>query len=393
MADSSNSMLKTVVERIRGYLDDPDLEAKYSDDYIVRHVVQPAFATLMSRINNSSTTPVLKRLSFPLAVQKQYYQLPPCVGEVWRLAILDNYGAVIQESIPRGLFNIRGFNWQVEGNVLSFLPYPNANYASVELWYCPSGDFQAVYGSSGTGLTLNSPTLTSVEITGTAGQFSCATATLFVGQTVTITGTFGGGGSIDGYVSGTVYYIVTTNGSNSFTLSTTPGGTGVTTTTGVPTGLTYSTGSTQVVFNLASAVPTLGSFDRRPNAYVGSMLRLISTATGGVIEERMIESWEKGVSSNWTATVRIPFTYNTTATSFEIAPEGHEALYEALAAGGALKLAGYRKISGEHFGIIQAAYRDAMKTLMDHYSNMQMRLPKSWMKDTVDNQLTQPWRI
>jgi hypothetical protein len=30
---------------------------------------------------------------------------------------------------------------------------------------------------------------------------------------------------------------------------------------------------------------------------------------------------------------------------------------------------------------------------MDHYSNMQMRLPKSWEKDTVDNQLTQPWRI
>lgn len=386
-------MLKTVVERIRGYLDDPDLEAKYSDDYIIRHVVQPAFATLMSRINNSSTTPVLKRLAFPLAPDKQYYQLPPCVGEVWRLAILDNNGAVIQEAIPRGLFNIRGFNWQIEGNVLSFLPYPTGDFANVELWYCPSGDFQAVYGSAGTGVTLNSPTLSGVQITGTAGQFSCSTASLYIGQEVRITGTFGGTGDITGYVSGTVYYIIATNGSTSFTLSTTKGGTGVTTTVGTPTGLTYSTGSNQVTFNLASATPTLGSFDRRPGAYVGSLLRLISTSTSGVIEERMIESWEKGVSSNWIATVRVPFTYNTSATAFEIAPEGHEALYEALAAGGAMKLAGYRKITGEHFGMIQAAYRDAMKTLMDHYSNMQMRLPKSWMKDTVDNQLTQPWRI
>ena len=47
--DSSNSMLKTVIERIRGLLDDPDLEAKYNDDYLVRHIIQPAFATVTSR--------------------------------------------------------------------------------------------------------------------------------------------------------------------------------------------------------------------------------------------------------------------------------------------------------------------------------------------------------
>ena len=58
-----------------------------------------------------------------------------------------------------------------------------------------------------------------------------------------------------------------------------------------------------------------------------------------------------------------------------------------------MKLASYRKMSGEHFGMIQSQYRDAMKTVMDHYSNMQMRMPKAWDKDTVDNQLTQPWRI
>jgi hypothetical protein len=63
---------------------------------------------------------------------------------------------------------------------------------------------------------------------------------LFVGERVTITGTFGGTGSISGYVSGTTYFIVATNGTTTFTLSTTQGGTGVTTTAGTPTGLTYT---------------------------------------------------------------------------------------------------------------------------------------------------------
>ena len=92
-----------------------------------------------------------------------------------------------------------------------------------------------VISIAGTGTTLSS-----VQITGTAGQFSCSATTLYVGERVTITGTFGGTGSISGYSTGTSYFIVATNGSTTFTLSTTAGGGGVTTTAGTPTGLTYS---------------------------------------------------------------------------------------------------------------------------------------------------------
>ena len=312
MADSSNSVLKTVIERIRGFLDDPDMEAKYSDDYIIRHVVQPAFASIMSRVNNSSTSPVLQRLSFPLTKDQQYYQLPPCVGEVWRLCILQDNGEVIQEAMPRSMYNLRGPNWQVEGNVISFLPYPAEDYSELELWYTPSGDYQAFY---------------------------CVNA--------------GASASLNG-------------------------------------------AKDQVTFTLGTLSVTLGSVDRRPSAYVGQMLRLLPTGTSGVVEERMISSWAPGaVAGQWIATVRRPFVHNAAGnlTALEIAPEGSEPLYEALAAAGAMKLAGYRKTTGEHFGMIQAQYRDAMKTLMDHYSNIQMRTPKHFEKDTVDNQLTQPWRI
>jgi hypothetical protein len=83
--------------------------------------------------------------------------------------------------------------------------------------------------------------LSTVVITGTAGQFSCAATpqTLVVGQAVTISGTAGGTGSITGYSDPTTYLISATNGSTTFTLTTTAGS-AIITTAGTPTGLTYT---------------------------------------------------------------------------------------------------------------------------------------------------------
>jgi hypothetical protein len=80
--------------------------------------------------------------------------------------------------------------------------------------------------------------LSSVVIAGTAGQFTCTSTTLVVGDTVTITGTLGGTGTITGYTTGKVYTISVTNGTTSFTL--TDGGSAIVTTAGTPTGLTYT---------------------------------------------------------------------------------------------------------------------------------------------------------
>ena len=100
-----------------------------------------------------------------------------------------------------------------------------------------------------TALAQNTPvllssgvTLSGVVIAGTAGQFTCGAAftTLTVGQTITISGTFGGTGSITGYANPTTYYIIATNGSTTFTLSATSGGPAITTTAGTPTGLIYT---------------------------------------------------------------------------------------------------------------------------------------------------------
>jgi hypothetical protein len=107
--------------------------------------------------------------------------------------------------------------------------------------------------------TTASVAVSGVAITGIAGQFSCTASSvaLVVGQSLTISGTYGGTGSITGYTNPTKYYIITTNGSTTFTLSTTAGGAGVTTTAGTPTGLTYTLSTTINTSSAGSGTQTI----------------------------------------------------------------------------------------------------------------------------------------
>lgn len=98
-----------------------------------------------------------------------------------------------------------------------------------------------IRGTAGTAITEHTvELLANVVITGTAGQFSCATTNnaLIAEQLVVITGTNIGTGSITGYTSPSTYRISMTNGSNTFVLQNTDG-TPIVTTTGTPFGLTY----------------------------------------------------------------------------------------------------------------------------------------------------------
>lgn len=101
--------------------------------------------------------------------------------------------------------------------------------------------------------------LSNVTIVNTTYQFSCTSATLFIGQQVLISGNFGGTGSILGYYgSPTIYYVTSTNGTTGFSLSATYGGTNVTTSTGTPTGLTYMISTIVLTTNAAATTTIIG---------------------------------------------------------------------------------------------------------------------------------------
>ena len=127
--------------------------------------------------------------------------------------------------------------------------------------------FSSNYDNSVEVFAAATTALTTVVITGTAGQFSCATTTLAVGGTLTISGTLAGTGSITGYTSPKTYYITATNGTTTFTLSDVFGGTALTTTAGTPTGLTYT---------YTPPPNTTYTFD-----VSGGNVRLLVTATSG----------------------------------------------------------------------------------------------------------------
>ena len=81
--------------------------------------------------------------------------------------------------------------------------------------------------------------LSGVLVAGANGQCSCSvTPSLFVGQAIVVAGV--GTGTSTGIVSGNTYYIIATNGSTTFTLSSTLGGAAVATTAGTTTGLTFT---------------------------------------------------------------------------------------------------------------------------------------------------------
>jgi len=153
--------------------------------------------------------------------------------------------------------------------------------------------------ATGLSFLLNAPSvLSGVVITGVAGQFSCTAApvTLVTGQPVVISGTLGGTGSITGYVSPTTYYIIATNGSTTFTLSASLGGTAITTTAGTPTGLTYT-------LSPASIPGFTGSNSYYIIATNGTSTFQISATSGGSALTTVI-----GTTTNLTFTVSNPIT-------------------------------------------------------------------------------------
>ena len=128
-------------------------------------------------------------------------------------------------------------------------------------------------------------TLQNAYISGSSGQFVCQATTtpMVTGQTIKISGTKGGAGSISGYTNPTTYYIIATNGSTTFQLSDTPGGSAISTGAGVPTGLTYTNTVGQVSLTSVAVADTEGNFTCSASGLalsVGQIIQVYGTNSG-----------------------------------------------------------------------------------------------------------------
>lgn len=143
---STGSFLLTVLDRIRGYLDLPT--SKYSNDYIVRHVIMPEMVNVLARLAMDADNPILVRHSFTTSTTEEYYQLPPNIGQIWYVARYDTGLRMIDDWKPRGERNPRGPGWTIEGNLLSVRPFVGVSY-TWDVVYVPSGDFLPHYATDG----------------------------------------------------------------------------------------------------------------------------------------------------------------------------------------------------------------------------------------------------
>ena len=277
---STGSFLNTVIERVRGYLDEPS--SKYTNDYLVRNIIMPEMVNVLSRLS----------LNFD-------NQLPPNVGEVFRLVKLDSNNSVIKEYLPMGQFSSQGPNWSLEGNLLSCRPKPDVS-DTLTVFYIPNGDFLPHYNAG-------------------QGQLSADRKTL--------------------------------------------------------------------TLCLPSQV-TLG-----PNAYVGATLRLLKNTAGNatIVEERIIDSHTLSATDAGDDQVTVRVAFDTSAYGsktdihYEIVPQGFQSLMQAVAAASAINLAVMKDVTAKRMQFLQLEYRKAIKTIGDNLSYMQMRKPKSFQKNTVDN--------
>ena len=144
---STGSFLYTVLERLRGYLDDPDFDAKYDNDFLIRHIISPTMVDVLSRVNLNMDNPVVMRFDFNPESTTEYYQLPPSVGEVWRICRRNENGDIIEDFKPRSEFHPNGVGWALEGNTVRFDPKLATNTWTI--YYVPSGDIMPHYATSG----------------------------------------------------------------------------------------------------------------------------------------------------------------------------------------------------------------------------------------------------
>lgn len=146
---SSGSILRTFCEKVRYYLDDPDLDAKYDNDYLVRLVLTPSMVDVQTRVNMMADNPIILRHTVTFSEQSEYYTIPPGMKEIWRLAKLTEDGRLEQETLPRNEFNWRGPGWRIEGNQLVIRPRPVGGSTTMDLWYVPSGDMEPHLSTDG----------------------------------------------------------------------------------------------------------------------------------------------------------------------------------------------------------------------------------------------------
>jgi hypothetical protein len=151
---STGSMILSILEAMKFYTEEQTLDAKYENSYLVRTVMGPAMADVLSRINHTQDNPILLHHAISVTAGQEFAVLPPYVQEVWWVVEFDADGNIRSDWRPMGRRNPAGPGWILDGNSIRFMPKATFT-GTIYIGYVPNGN-AALHYSSGTVQTVGS---------------------------------------------------------------------------------------------------------------------------------------------------------------------------------------------------------------------------------------------
>lgn len=159
---ADGGFLTTTIRRIRTMVDEPDVDAKYDDDYLIADVIEPACAQVWDDVNLTASDAIVARMTLSMVSGTLDYLLPPIVGKLWRVSVKNSVTDLSErEAVPRSPLHAWGGGYEIHGNVLRFSPAPTETVAVV-IEFTPVMDVRMHKGTGSrdtgdtTSLTLDS---------------------------------------------------------------------------------------------------------------------------------------------------------------------------------------------------------------------------------------------
>lgn len=145
----SESILQNVLDRIRVELDEAEVDAKYSDSYLLKNVIPASMSDVLERLNSDRKNKVACSYEFTTVQNQEYYRLPANVAQVREVFLVDSEGNPRSRIPYRGENNVWGPGYSLQGNELRLNPKPHGALTA-QVIYLPTGGFQPHYATDGT---------------------------------------------------------------------------------------------------------------------------------------------------------------------------------------------------------------------------------------------------
>lgn len=142
------SILRNFMERVRSLVDSPDSDGKYTDDWLLSHVVQPSIQDVYSRMMLGALNPVVLPFLLELEEGRIHYPLPGNLQEIVAIVRLSDSGMAVRDWRPSSRLSPHGPGWVVEGRNLAVIPAPNASAEPWIVWFIPSANASWFVGNA-----------------------------------------------------------------------------------------------------------------------------------------------------------------------------------------------------------------------------------------------------